>query len=177
MSVAKAYLKCVIGDFQSMKQLGEKTIEQLTIDELNWSPSSESNSISIIVKHLRGNMFSRWTDFLTTDGEKPNRHRDHEFIGNFKQKEELLDAWEEGWNILFNALSQLKENNLLDEVTIRGEKHTVIQAIQRQITHYSSHIGQMVYIGKQIKDKEWNCLSVPRGKSEEFLKEKLRQTK
>jgi hypothetical protein len=175
MSIQNEYLGCVIANFKSIKDLGEKTISQLDIEELHRSPTSESNSIAIIIKHLSGNMISRWTDFLTTDGEKPNRNRDNEFEGGYPTKKDLLQAWENGWETLFTTLHSLTENDLLKTIYIRGEAHSVVKAIQRQVSHYSYHIGQIVYIGKQIKNKDWSSLSVPKGKSLEYLKDMLKQ--
>lgn len=156
-----------------MKDLGASAIEQLTDNNIHWAPNQESNSVAIIVKHMSGNMVSRWTDFLNTDGEKPYRNRDQEFVDNIPTKKELTSIWEEGWNTLFEALNSLQEDDLLKEVYIRGEAHSVVDAIERQLAHYSYHIGQIVYIGKQIKKSKWECLSIPRGKSEVFLKEML----
>jgi Protein of unknown function (DUF1572) len=140
-------------------------MEQLNNEELNWSPSAESNSIATIVRHLNGNMISRWTDFLTTDGEKANRNRDMEFEGKYPSKEVLINSWSLGWQSVFHALDNLTEDDVLKIVYIRGETHTVLQAIERQTSHYAQHIGQIVYIAKQIKNEEWRTLSIPRGKS------------
>ncbi|MED0676473.1 DUF1572 domain-containing protein [Aneurinibacillus thermoaerophilus] len=175
MSIQNEYLQCVIANFKTIKDLGEKTISQLDIEELHWCPTSQSNSIAIIIKHLSGNMLSRWTDFLTTDGEKPNRNRDDEFKGGYPTKKALLQAWENGWNTLFTTLHSLTENDLLKTIYIRGEAHSVVKAIQRQISHYSYHIGQIVYIGKQIKNENWSSLSIPKGKSIEYLEDMLKQ--
>jgi hypothetical protein len=164
----KEYLKSVIQSFQQIKRKGDLTIGQLTFEQLHWQYGEESNSIAIIVKHLHGNMLSRWTDFLTTDGEKEWRKRDDEFEGSYRSKEALLEAWEAGWNVLFDALNTVNEGNLLQTVYIRSEAQSVLEAIQRQLWHYGSHIGQMMYIGKMVKDTDWKCLSIPRGQSEQF---------
>ncbi|GAB3800512.1 DUF1572 domain-containing protein [Virgibacillus kimchii] len=148
-------------------------MEQLTNEELHWSANDTSNNIAIIVKHMSGNMISRWTDFLKSDGEKHNRLRDEEFIDTFLSKTDIMDAWNKGWNVLFDAIDSLKEENLLETVTIRGEKHAVIEAIERQLSHYSYHVGQIVYIGKEIKNENWTSLSIPVGKSEEYSQEML----
>jgi len=141
-------------------------------DDFFWTPDEESNSIAIIVRHLSGNMFSRWTNFLTTDGEKDFRKRDQEFVSNtHENKKELISKWEKGWKCLLATLNLLTDNDLLKEVTIRSQKHTVIQAINRQLTHYGYHIGQIIYIAKLRSGKEWETLSVERGKSEEFNEE------
>ncbi|MCH5584061.1 DUF1572 domain-containing protein [Shimazuella sp. AN120528] len=177
MHIGQHYLQTAITTFQSMKSLGDKTFAQLTHEELHFQPSSESNSIAVIVKHISGNTRSRWTDIFTTDGEKPDRNRDAEFEGNYESKKALLEAWETGWNILFTTLGSLKPDDLERKIKIRGEDHTVLQAIERQIAHYSNHMGQIVYIGKLIKNEEWKTLSVARGKSQEFLQEMLRKHK
>jgi len=173
MNIGSVYLQVVIERFQKVKKLGDKTIEQLSEKDLHWSFNEESNCVAIIVKHLSGNMVSRWTDFLTSDGEKPYRNRDQEFENTIKSKEELIQVWEKGWNVLFNTLKNLKEDDLLSKIYIRGESHLVIEAIERQLAHYAYHIGQIVYIGKQIKNHEWESLSIPKGKSEEYLKQML----
>lgn len=173
MTVANEYLKVVKERFRSVKELGDMTIQQLSEDDIHWSLNNSSNSIAIIVKHLSGNMISRWTDFLTTDGEKTTRNRDQEFENNISSKLEMISTWESGWNILFKTIDHLVEEDLLKNVYIRGESHTVIDAIERQMAHYAYHIGQIVYVSKQIKDREWESLSIPRGKSEEYLRQML----
>ncbi|SFJ80587.1 Protein of unknown function [Thermoflavimicrobium dichotomicum] len=165
------YLSCVQEDFRSIKRTGEKAMQQLTLEELHFSPASESNSIAILVKHLSGNMLSRWTDFLTTDGEKPTRDRDAEFEGSYASREALMKDWEKGWQVVFDTIASLRPEDLLKTVTIRGENHTVIQAIQRQVIHYSYHIGQIVYLAKLVKNEDWQNLTIPKGKSREYLEE------
>lgn len=150
------------------KSLGEKTIEALTDEELHLEPGDGVNSIPIIVKHLWGNMLSRWTNFLTEDGEKEWRKREEEFESTIKTRDELMEKWEEGWTCFIGALESLNEEDLEKIIYIRNEGHTVIEAIHRQLAHYSYHIGQMVYLGKIIKEEDWVSLSIPRGKSEEF---------
>lgn len=177
MDIRTEYLKCAFATFKSIKELGDKTISFLTCEELHYSPESESNSIAIIVRHMSGNMLSRWTEFLTTDGEKPDRNRDTEFEGSYSTKNMLIEAWENGWAALFCALSTIQEADLSYIVYIRGEPHSVIQAIQRQVSHYSYHIGQIVYLGKQIKNKNWLPLSIPKGESQKYLEEKLRENR
>ncbi len=173
MSIGKEYLSIVLERFQSVKSLGDKTINQLTDEEMHWTYNNESNSIAIIVKHLSGNMISRWTDFLTTDGEKSYRDREDEFVDDISSKAELIRIWDNGWKVLFKTLADLQEQDLLKKVTIRGESHLVLDAIERQMAHYASHVGQMVYIGKLVKGDSWKSLSIPRGKSEEYLQEML----
>jgi len=163
--------------FRSNKELGDKTIQQLSEDDIHWSINDNSNSIAVIVKHVSGNMISRWTDFLTTDGEKSNRNRDDEFIDDISSKRDMISIWEKGWSILFKTLGNLRVGDLLKVVYIRGESHTVIDAIERQLSHYAYHIGQIVYIGKRIWDENWETLSIPKGKSEEYLQEMLKKNR
>ncbi len=161
--------------FERYKSLGDKTFEQLTEKELHWKPSENDNSIAIIVKHLAGNMLSRWTNFLTEDGEKQWRHRDIEFEHPPKTKVELLQRWNEGWNCLFDALDSIDESNFSSKIKIRGKDHTIIQAVHRQLAHYSGHIGQIFFLGKMIKQENWQSLSVPKGCSEAFNKKTFRK--
>lgn len=163
------YLETCIKVFQQYKKLGEKAMEQLNEKQLNWTPSEESNSMVVIVKHLYGNMLSRWTDFLTTDGEKEWRNRDNEFVSEESvSPDELYWMWEDGWALFFRTLHSLTDADLDKKVKIRGEEHSVLEALQRQTAHYSYHIGQMVYLAKICKDKEWQSLSIPKNKSKEF---------
>ncbi|RLL43679.1 DUF1572 domain-containing protein [Oceanobacillus piezotolerans] len=169
MTFENEYLKVVQERFKDVKKLGDRTISQLSKEDLHWSLNDECNSIAIIIQHLSGNMRSRWTDFLTSDGEKPYRNRDGEFKNNIFSKQDLEIIWEQGWSILFNTLSDLRGEDMLRIIQIRSEDHTVIDAIERQMAHYAYHIGQMVYIGKQIKGKEWKTLSITKGESVEYL--------
>ncbi len=169
MSFGNEYLNVIRERFKSVKDLGDKTINQLSEEDIHWTYNNESNSVAIIVKHLSGNMISRWTDFLTSDGEKPYRNRDQEFENTGSSKHELMADLEKGWNILFDTLSDLEEQDLLKMIYIRNERHTVVDAIERQMAHYAYHVGQIVYIGKQLKDQDWKSLSIPKGKSEEYL--------
>lgn len=173
LSIGKEYLKVVIERFKSLKDLGDKTIQQLCDKDIHWTYNEESNSVSIIVKHMSGNMVSRWTDFLTSDGEKEYRNRDDEFVDDITSKYDLMIVWEKGWKALFDTLNSLREEDLLKQITIRGEKHIVIEAIERQVAHYAYHVGQIVFIGKLIKNDLWNNLSIPKGKSEAYLKKML----
>lgn len=169
MNLGNEYLKIVQERFESVKDLGDKTISQLAEKDIHWKLNEASNSIAIIAKHLSGNMISRWTDFLTTDGEKSSRNRDQEFEEDITSKQEMIINWEKGWDTLFDALNSLENQDLLKNVTIRGERHTVLEAIERQMAHYAYHVGQIVYVGKQLKDENWKTLSIPKGKSEEYL--------
>ncbi|WP_027380018.1 DUF1572 domain-containing protein [Chryseobacterium daeguense] len=157
--------------FEYYKMLGDKSFEQLTDEQLFWQFNEESNSIAVIVKHIAGNMLSRWTNFLTEDGEKPWRNRDEEFVNTFKTKQEVLDYWEEGWKCFLNALDQINDENLYSTIYIRNEAHTVIDAVLRQLAHYPYHIGQIVYIAKMMKNDNWKTLSIARNKSDEFNSE------
>lgn len=165
------YLESAKGQFNYYKSIGERTFEQLKDEDLFWQFNEESNSIAIIVKHLWGNMMSRWTDFLTTDGEKEWRKRDEEFEADITTKEELMLKWNEGWNCLFNALNSISEEDLTSRtVYIRNEAHTITDAINRQLAHYPYHIGQIVLIAK-MKSTTWKALTIPKGNSKEYNKE------
>jgi len=162
------YLTSVHKRFKSYKELGQKTFDQLNDEGLFWQYNAESNSIAIIVQHLAGNMISRWTDLLTSDGEKPWRHRDEEFETVLSDKRELLDRWNEGWKCLFETFETLKEDDLQKTIYIRSEPHTVIDSINRQLAHCAYHIGQVVFIGKMVAGSGWESLSIPKGGSETF---------
>ena len=170
MSLAQDYLAQSKAVFRMYKALGERAMAQLASDdELFRALDPESNSVAVIVKHLRGNMRSRWTDFLTADGEKPDRRRDEEFeMRDGLGRADVLAWWEEGWGHVFAALDALGEDDLTRTVTIRGEPHTVVQAIQRQIAHYASHVGQIVFLCKHLRSASWQTLSIARGGSEEY---------
>jgi hypothetical protein len=163
-----SYIEDSLALFRHYKKLGEGAMGQVTDEQLFSLLDEESNSIGIIVKHMAGNMRSRWTDFLTTDGEKPDRDRDSEFVDPPATRAALLDAWEDGWTCLFGALEQLSDSDLGCTVTIRGEAHSVMQAINRQIAHYSYHVGQIVALAKHFAGGRWQSLSVPRNRSAEF---------
>jgi len=163
-----SHLEDSIALFRYYKKLGEGAMAQVTDEQLFDALDPEMNSIAIIVKHMAGNMRSRWTDFLTSDGEKPDRDRDCEFVEPAVSREALLQCWEDGWERLFSALTPLTEADLAKRVTIRGEPHSVTQAINRQIAHYSYHVGQIVFLAKQLQSANWKPLSVPRNKSAEF---------
>ena len=160
--------------FQYYKDLAEKTFDQVSEEQLFWKYNEESNSIASLVKHLSGNMQSRWTNFLTEDGEKSWRNRDSEFENDIKSKAEMMEIWTKGWQVLFQALNQIKEENWNDTIFIRGEKHSVLDAVLRQLAHYPYHIGQIIYIGKMVKDADWKTLSIAKNKSVPFIIEKLK---
>lgn len=151
--------------FKQYKTLGEKALNQINPNQFDWKPDSESNSIFIIIKHLNGNMVSRWTNFLTSDGEKPWRNRDTEFEDSFKSVEETMILWQAGWEVLFNNLEPLTGSDLSKIITIRNEPHTVLEAINRQLAHYAYHIGQIVYLAKHLQSDSWKSLSIAKGKS------------
>lgn len=163
-----SYLEDSLSLFQYYKRLAEKAIEQVTDDQLVAQLDSEMNSIALIVKHMAGNMRSRWTDFLTSDGEKPDRNRDGEFAKPPSTREALMKEWESGWSCLFSALEPLSTSDLDRTVTIRGEAHSVMQAINRQLAHYPHHVGQIVFLAKHFQHAQWKNLSVPRGQSAKF---------
>ncbi|NML37964.1 DUF1572 family protein [Chitinophaga sp. G-6-1-13] len=167
------YLDSALQRFRSYYDMGTKTIERLDASQLHWQPQGEPNSIAMLVKHLRGNMLSRWTDFLTSDGEKRDRHRDEEFEEDQASKETILQRWHEGWDCLLKAVGSLTPDDLEKTVYIRAEAHSVLDAINRQMTHVPYHVGQMVYIGKMILGENWQSLSIPKGQSEAFNKEKF----
>jgi hypothetical protein len=171
------YLDSVKKQFQYYKILGEKAFSQVEEDKLFWQYNDDSNSISAIVKHLSGNMLSRWTDFLTSDGEKESRNRDAEFENDIESKEELLDKWNKGWACLFNAINSLTTNDLDKMVYIRNQGHTVVEAINRQLAHYPYHIGQIVFLGKMLAENGWTSLSIPRGNSQIYNKDKFSKPK
>lgn len=175
--MSNSYLNSIIKQFEYYKMLGDKTFEQLNDTNMHWQYNAESNSISIIVKHIVGNMLSRWTNFLTEDGEKTWRHRDAEFEDTYSTKKDMLKAWEKGWQCLFEAIKPLKESDLERVIYIRNQGHTVTEAINRQLSHYAFHIGQIVFTGKLIKGSNWQSLSVPKGKSSAFNKEKFSKEK
>jgi hypothetical protein len=163
--------------FAYYKLLGEKTFEQLSEEKLFYRSNEDSNSIAIIVNHLYGNMMSRWTDFLTSDGEKEWRNRDEEFEEVIKTKAELLGIWNKGWQCLFNALDNLKEEDFSKTIYIRNQGHSVMEAIIRQLAHYPYHVGQIVYIGKMLAEDHWQSLSIPKNASKSYNAEKFSKEK
>ena len=169
--LAAHYLDEARRQMRGHKRMGEAAIAQLQDQEFFITLDPESNSVAILVKHLAGNMRSRFTDFLTTDGEKPDRFRDTEFeLTPATTRSHVMKWWEEGWSCVFATIDALKPEDVMRTVTIRGEPHTVLQAINRQIAHYAAHIGQIVFLAKHLRSNEWKTLTIPRGKSEEFKK-------
>lgn len=163
--------------FEYYKTIGDKTFNQLTFEELTYQFNEDSNSISIIVKHIVGNMLSRWTNFLTEDGEKSWRQREQEFEASYTSKEELIASWETGWSCLFKAIEPLKDADLDTIIYIRNEGHTVAEAIFRQLGHYPYHVGQITYIGKMVKGNNWQSLSIPKGGTSAFNADKFNKPK
>lgn len=167
--IAAAYLDEARRSFRGYKRLAEGSISQLRDDELFYSPDSESNSVAIIMKHMSGNMCSRFTDFLTSDGEKPDRNRDQEFeMEPNASREQIVGRWEDCWKIVFDTIASLKPEDLSRTVYIRGDAHTVLQALNRALAHYAYHVGQIAFLGKHIRKSDWKSLSIPKGKSAEF---------
>ncbi len=177
MNIAESYLESAKKQFLYYKMLGEKAIDQLEPDQLFITVNEDTNSIATIVKHISGNMLSRWTDFLTSDGEKEWRNRDAEFENDLQSKEEVLELWNKGWNCLENTLESLQPEQLSEIIYIRNEGHTVIEAINRQLAHYPYHVGQIVFYAKQLKNSEWNSLSIPNNKSGNYNAEKFAKEK
>jgi hypothetical protein len=169
-TIGKEYLDTAIRRLKYYKHLAEQAFDQLEEKDFHFTPSSESNSIAVIIQHMSGNMVSRWTNFLTEDGEKEWRQRDGEFEIHHYTKQQLIDLWEKGWNCFINTLQSLQEDDLLKTVYIRKEPLTVIDAINRQLAHYPHHIGQILYGGKIIKNENWKSLSIPKGHSEIYNK-------
>lgn len=163
-----SYLEDSLALFRHYKRLAEEAIDQVTDEQLFTTLDEEMNSIAVIMKHMAGNMRSRWTDFLTTDGEKPDRNRDTEFVDPPPTRESLMQTWSDGWNAMFTALGPLTDADLNRTVTIRGEAHSVMQAINRQTAHYAYHCGQIIFLAKHLHHVNWKSLSVPRGQSAQF---------
>ncbi len=173
MEAKNSYLESVKKQFLYYKTLGEKAMDQLEHEQLFVSVNEETNSIATIVKHLSGNMLSRWTDFLSSDGEKEWRNRDSEFVDTIKTKKELLTIWNNGWDCFLDALNGLQTEQLSEIIYIRNEGHTVIEAINRQLAHYPYHVGQIVFYAKILKKSEWTSLSIPKNKSNSYNSEKF----
>ena len=168
-SIGQHYLDDALRRFRDYKQLAERAFAQISDEEFFRTLDEESNSIAINMKHIAGNMISRWTDFLTTDGEKPERNRDLEFVMLPEtSKNDMLAYWERGWQCVFEAVEPLKPEDLMRTIRVRGQDHTVVQAINRQLAHYAYHVGQIVFLAKHFKSSEWQSLSVPKNRSAEF---------
>lgn len=177
MSTNSPIITVVIDEFQKIKKLADKAIEQFSDDELHVAIDSESNSVAVIMRHMAGNMRSRWVDFLTSDGEKADRKRDREFEEVNASRADILAEWEHGWQCLFNAIQPLTDADLQRTVVIRGEPHSVYKAISRQVAHYAGHAYQILFLGKHLKGANWKTLSIPRGQSEEFNRRMLAKLK
>ncbi|MDI1305156.1 MAG: DUF1572 family protein [bacterium] len=177
METSVTYLESAKKQFLYYKTLGEKAMEQLEPEQLFVAVNEDTNSIATIVKHLSGNMLSRWTDFLTSDGEKEWRNRDEEFENDLESKEALLNTWNKGWVCLFDALNGLQPEQLSQIIYIRNEGHTVVEAINRQLAHYPYHVGQIVFYAKQLKNSNWESLSIPKNKSNSYNADKFAQEK
>ncbi|MDB4922400.1 DUF1572 family protein [Mucilaginibacter sp.] len=170
------YLSSVKKLFRYYKTLGDSAIEKLNEEQIHWQYNRESNSAAIIIKHIAGNSLSRWTDFLTTDGEKPWRDRDQEFEDTLSSKQDLLTLWDKGWQCIYNNIDALTEDDLMRTVYIRNEGHTVIEAINRQLAHIPYHVGQIIYIAKMVAAENWSSLTIPKGQSKAFNAEKGRKS-
>jgi len=175
MNIEEGFLKDIIKRFQSYKELGDKTFAQLDDKDFFYQPSAESNSIAIIIQHMHGNMLSRFTNFLTEDGEKPWRKRDEEFEQSNVTQQSLIDAWNEGWERLFETLRNLKREDLTKTTPIRNEPLPAYDALLRALAHLAYHVGQIVYLGKAIKDGEWKTLSIPKKQSQQFNEQMAQQ--
>ncbi len=171
MSIENLYLKSVIKHLTYYKELGDQTFVLLSDTHFHFTPNKDNNSIAIIIQHIAGNMLSRWTNFLSTDGEKNWPNRDNEFIEQYFTKAELITLWEKGWKCFLDAVYLLQPKDLLTTIYIRKEALTVIDAINRQMAHYPYHIGQIIYLGKIILDKNWQSLSIAKGASNKFNEE------
>ena len=168
-AIVQNYFEDALKALRAYKKLADKAIAQVNDEELFVTLDEESNSVAVIMKHMAGNMFSRWTDFLTTDGEKPNRNRDMEFVIEPQTtKDAVMNYWERGWKCVFDALESLHLEDFEKTISIRGEEHTIVEAINRQLMHYSYHVGQIVFLAKHFRSAEWKSLSIPRNRSAEF---------
>lgn len=170
-SLAEHFLKDAVRVFRSQKKLADGAAAQVSDEEFFRVIDAESNSIALIMKHMAGNMRSRWTDFLTTDGEKADRHRDSEFEVEGADRAAIMERWESGWRTVFDTLESLSPADVSRVVTIRGEPHTVVEAVNRQLSHYGQHTGQIVFLAKHLKSSAWQTLSIARGRSEDFNKQ------
>jgi Protein of unknown function (DUF1572) len=175
-SLAEHYIENATAEFRGLKRLADKAAAQVSDEEFFRAIDPESNSVALIMKHLAGNMRSRWTDFLTSDGEKPDRRRDSEFLIEGEDRPAIEEKWEAGWQALFDALAQLEPEDLMRHVQIRREPHTVVEAVNRQLTHYGEHVGQIIFLAKHLKSADWKSLSIPRGMSEAFNRKQTEES-
>ncbi|CAN5547999.1 DUF1572 domain-containing protein [soil metagenome] len=176
--LAQTYLDSIKKEFTNTKKLADKAMVQISDEDFFFEPNEQSNSIATIIKHMHGNMISRWTEFRTTDGEKPTRNRDTEFESIFyTDKDDILEKWETGWKCFNDALYSVKTEDLENIILIRGEEYSILGALERQVAHYAYHVGQIVYLARFLAKKNWVSLSIPKGKSEEFNKEFLEKQK
>lgn len=164
------YLSVALNNFRTYKSIADKALEQISEEQFHYLIDEESNSIAIIMQHMIGNARSRFIDFFTSDGEKPNRHRDQEFVEQKLTKDELLIQWNKAWQIVFDLLESMNDDDLQKNVSIRNEKQSALKAINRQVAHYAYHVGQIVFIAKHLKGKDWETMSIAKGKSEEYNK-------
>ena len=169
-SLSAHYIGNALEEFRGMKALADKAVAQVSDEEFFRIIDLESNSIAVIMKHMAGNMRSRWTDFLNSDGEKPDRHRDTEFELDKEDRRAIEERWEEGWRLVFGAIEPLAGEDLMRTVTIRGEPHSIVEAVNRQLSHYGEHVGQIIFLAKHLKSSAWKTLSIPRGQSNAFNK-------
>jgi len=176
MDIPAEFMSAIVNAFEANKRLADRAVEQVPDDKLRVAPDENTNSISVIMKHVAGNLASRWTDFLTTDGEKPGRNRDGEFVDSFSSRAELLELWESGWACFLKTLKSLKSEDFGKTVLIRGEPHSVPLALERSLGHTCYHIGQIVQVARIHAGKNWKTLTIPRGGSEKFNKENRGQT-
>ena len=176
MDIATAFLSAITNAFEANKRLADRAVEQVPDDKLHAALDANTNSIAVIMKHVAGNLLSRWTEFLTTDGEKPWRNRDDEFVDSFGSRAEVLELWDRGWACLFQTLRGLKREDLEKAVLIRGEPHSVPLALERSLGHTCYHIGQIVQVSRILAGEKWTTLTIPRGGSEQFNKAKWGQT-
>lgn len=177
MNNAPVNIEGTIRLFRYYKMIAEKSVEQLSDRELDQSPSKELHSAAVLMKHISGSMISRWTNFRTEDGEKHWRDREQEFVNNFASRQELMEYWHKAWDVLFTALNSIDSSELNDIVYIRNEGHTILEAVERYLAHMAYHVGQIVFLAKWIRGDNWQTLTIPRGKTEEFNRKKFSQNK
>ncbi len=175
MNFAEEYMASILFELKRSKVMGEKTFDQLSDNDIHWTYGEADNSIAIIVKHMVGNMLSRWTNFFSEDGEKPWRNRENEFTQPYTSKAEMIVAWNKGWDCVFSTLESINNANFNQKIKIRNEEHSVLQAINRQLAHYAGHVAQIAYVGRMLKGSKWISLSIPIGESDSFNKKKFKK--